>query len=96
MVPAAVKDQTDAIDVRERNPAAKSPKLSSECNRVAPTVLTIDPDNSVLEHVNPGSGDDRTPARSPRHPGIAALPGVLSTDSPVAPASASRCRAGWL
>lgn len=53
MVPATMQDQTDAIDVGERDPATRSRERSGESNRVAPALLAIDPDNSVLEHASP-------------------------------------------
>ena len=67
MVPATVQDQTNAINVRERDPPTWTPELSGEGDRVAPALLAIDADNSVLEHSAPaGPATTVPPAESPR------------------------------
>ena len=72
-MPTAVQDQTNPVDVRERDPATRSPELSGEGDRVAAALLAVDSDKSVLKHASPrGSRHDRTRAGSRCHPGIAA------------------------
>ena len=85
MVPATVQDQTNAINVCERDPTAGSPKLPSESNRVAPTVLAIDSDNSVLEHASPGVRPRPYTRELTAPSGHRRAAGVLSTDLPAAP-----------
>ena len=88
MMPATVPDQTNAIYVRQRDRTIRRPKLLGKGNRVAPTLLTINANNSVPEHgFTHGSGHDHTRGRLPRHPGMSAPVGVVSTDSHCQPAT---------
>jgi hypothetical protein len=49
-VPSTVRDETHATNVCQRDRRIRSRELFSEGNRVAPTLLAIDTDNTALEH----------------------------------------------